>query len=36
MLKIEDFKAAKERLDEVLLKTDLIYSETFSKECRNI
>ena len=35
MLKLEDFQEARERLQPVLLKTDLVYSETFSKECRN-
>lgn len=35
MLKLEDFKAAKERVDEVITPTPLIYSEPFSTECRN-
>lgn len=35
MLKLEDFKAAKKRVDEVILDTGLIHSEAFSKECGN-
>ncbi|MEE0965785.1 MAG: threonine ammonia-lyase [Bacilli bacterium] len=35
MLKLESFQQAKERLDNVLLPTPLIYSEAFSKECKN-
>ena len=35
MLTLEDYKATKKRLDEVLEKTSLIYSEPFSKECGN-
>jgi len=35
MLKLEDFQAAKKRVDEVILPTPLIYSEAFSKEYRN-
>ena len=35
MLKLESFQQAKERLDKVLLPTPLIYSEAFSKECKN-
>lgn len=35
MLKLEDFKAAKQRVDEVILETHLIHSEPFSMECGN-
>lgn len=35
MLKLESFQQAKDRLDNVLLPTPLIYSEAFSKECKN-
>ena len=35
MLKLEDFKAAKIRLDEVIDETRLIHSEAFSNECGN-
>lgn len=35
MLELESFQQAKEKLDKVLLPTPLIYSEAFSKECRN-
>ncbi len=35
MLKLEDFEAAKKRVDEVIIPTPLIYSEVFSSECRN-
>lgn len=35
MLKLESFQQSKERLDDVLLPTPLIYSEAFSKECKN-
>lgn len=35
MLKLEDFKEAKKRIDEVINETRLIYSEAFSKECNN-
>ena len=35
MLKLESFQQAKEKLDKVLLPTPLIYSEAFSKECKN-
>ena len=35
MLKLEDFKAAKKRVDEVILETHLIHSDAFSEECGN-
>ena len=35
MLKLEDFKAAKERVDEVIDETRLIHSDAFSNECGN-
>ena len=35
MLKLEDFKAAKKRVDEVIGETRLIHSEAFSNECGN-
>lgn len=35
MLKLDNFKEAKERLNPVLVKTSLIYSETFSQENGN-
>ena len=35
MLKLEDFKAAKKRVDEVILPTHLIHSDAFSEECGN-
>lgn len=35
MLKLEDFKAAKKRVDEVIDETRLIHSEAFSNECGN-
>lgn len=35
MLKLEDFKAAKQRVDEVILETHLIHSDAFSAECDN-
>ena len=35
MLKLEDFKAAKKRVDEVILETHLIHSDAFSEECVN-
>ena len=35
MLKLEDFKAAKKRVDEVIDETTLIHSEAFSNECGN-
>lgn len=35
MLKLEDFKAAKIRVDEVIDETRLIHSEAFSNECGN-
>ena len=35
MLKLEDFQAAKKRVDEVILETRLIHSEAFSEECGN-
>ena len=35
MLKLEQFQEAKKRVDEVIIPTPLIYSEAFSKECRN-
>lgn len=35
MLKLEDFKAAKKRVDEVIDETRLIPSEAFSNECGN-
>ncbi|WP_027088656.1 threonine ammonia-lyase [Thomasclavelia saccharogumia] len=35
MLKLEDFKAAKKRVDEVIEETHLIHSEAFSAECGN-
>ena len=35
MLKLEDFQAAKKRVDEVILPTHLIHSDAFSEECGN-
>lgn len=35
MLKLEDFKAAKKRVDEVIEETHLIHSDAFSAECGN-
>ncbi|RHM61457.1 threonine ammonia-lyase [Coprobacillus sp. AF33-1AC] len=35
MLKLEDFQAAKKRVDEVIMETKLIHSEAFSDECGN-
>lgn len=35
MLKLEDFKAAKKRVDEVIEETRLIHSDAFSAECGN-
>lgn len=35
MLKLEQFQAAKKRVDEVIIPTPLIYSEAFSRECTN-
>ena len=35
MLKLDQFKEAKQRLNKVLVDTSLIYSEHFSKECGN-
>lgn len=35
MLKLEDFKAAKKKVDEVIDETRLIHSEAFSNECGN-
>lgn len=35
MLKLEQFQEAKKRVDEVIVPTPLLYSETFSKECKN-
>ncbi len=35
MLKLEDFQAAKKRVDEVILETKLIHSDAFSEECGN-
>jgi threonine dehydratase len=35
MLKLEQFKDAKKRLDGVIKETKLIYSPTFSEECGN-
>lgn len=35
MLKLEDFKQAKQRLESVLVNTGLIYSEVFSNENQN-
>lgn len=35
MLKLEDFQAAKKRVDEVISETHLIHSEPFSQECGN-
>ena len=35
MLKLEDFKAAKKRVDEVIEETHLIHSDAFSTECGN-
>ena len=35
MLKLEDFQAAKKRVDEVILPTHLIHSEAFSEESGN-
>ena len=35
MLKLEDFKAEKKRVDEVIDETRLIHSEAFSNECGN-
>ncbi|MFQ9890631.1 MAG: hypothetical protein ACLRWM_11045 [Streptococcus sp.] len=32
MLKLEDFKAIKQRVDEVILETHLIHSDAFSAE----
>ncbi len=35
MLQLEDFKEARKRVDEVILQTPLIYSQSFSDECDN-
>ena len=35
MLKLEQFQEAKKRVDEVIIPTPLIYSDAFSKECKN-
>jgi len=35
MLKLEQFQEAKKRVDNVIVPTPLIYSEAFSKECKN-
>jgi len=35
MLSLEQFQEAKKRVDEVIIPTPLIYSEAFSKECKN-
>ena len=35
MLKLENFKEAKKRVDQVAINTKLIYSEAFSAECGN-
>ncbi len=35
MLKLEQFQEAKKRVDEVIIPTPLIYSEAFSRECKN-
>ena len=35
MIKLEQFQEAKKRVDEVIIPTPLIYSEAFSKECKN-
>ncbi|MCR1959545.1 threonine ammonia-lyase [Thomasclavelia cocleata] len=35
MLKLEDFKTAKKRVDEVIEETHLIHSDAFSSECGN-
>ncbi|MEG0547782.1 MAG: threonine ammonia-lyase [Coprobacillus sp.] len=35
MLKLKAFQEAKERVNEVTVSTPLIYSEPFSKECKN-
>ena len=35
MLDLKQFQEAKKRVDEVIIPTPLIYSEAFSKECKN-
>lgn len=35
MLELKAFQEAKKRVDEVIVPTPLIYSEVFSKECKN-
>ncbi|MCI9092822.1 MAG: threonine ammonia-lyase [Coprobacillus sp.] len=35
MIKLEQFQEAKKRVNEVIIPTPLIYSEAFSKECKN-
>ncbi len=35
MIKLEQFQEAKKRVDEVIIPTPLIYSDAFSKECKN-
>lgn len=35
MLQLEDFKKARTRVNEVILQTPLIYSQSFSDECEN-
>ena len=35
MLDLNQFQEAKKRVDEVIIPTPLIYSEAFSKECKN-
>ena len=35
MLDLKHFQEAKKRVDEVIIPTPLIYSEAFSKECKN-
>ena len=35
MLELKAFQEAKKRVDEVIVPTPLIYSEAFSKECKN-
>ncbi|UTY40726.1 threonine ammonia-lyase [Allocoprobacillus halotolerans] len=35
MLDLKQFQEAKKRVDEVIVPTPLIYSEAFSKECKN-
>ena len=35
MLELKQFQEAKKRVDEVIVSTPLVYSEAFSKECKN-